>query len=79
MAQSVKRPALDFGSGHDLKVHEIETQVSSVLSAQDSLSLSLSAPSPIRARCRIINKINLKTKIGAYTISRHVLEGNSNH
>ena len=28
MAQSVKRPTLDFGSGHDLMVHAFEPRVS---------------------------------------------------
>ena len=27
MAQWVKRPSLDFGSGHDLKVHEFQPHV----------------------------------------------------
>ena len=35
-AQSVKPPTLDFGSGHDLVVHEIEAHVGSVI-----ISLSL--------------------------------------
>ena len=49
VAQSVKRPTLDFGSGHDLTVREIQPRVGlcadSVKAAWDSLSLSLSAPS----------------------------------
>ena len=51
MAQSVKRPALDFGSGHDLVVLEIESHVGvcadSVESVWDSLSYPLSAPPPM--------------------------------
>ena len=49
MAQSVKRP--NFGSGHDLTVHEFEPGIGSVLTAQslepvsDSVSPCLS-PSP---------------------------------
>ena len=41
LAQSVKGPALDFSSGHDLTVHESEPRIS----AWDSLSPSLSVPS----------------------------------
>ena len=51
MTQSVKRPALGFGSGHDLTVHKFEPHVGlcadSAKPAWDlslSLSLSLSAP-----------------------------------
>ena len=44
-AQSVKLSALDFGSGHDLTVHEFEPHVGvcadSLESAWDSLSLFL--------------------------------------
>ena len=46
MAQSVKCPTLDFGSGHDLTVHEFEPYsrlcIDSVEPAWDSLSSSLS-------------------------------------
>ena len=46
----VKRPILDFGSGHDLMVHEIEPRVGlcsdSTGPAWDSLSPSLSLPLP---------------------------------
>ena len=46
MAQSVKHLALDFGSGHDLMVHESEPHNGlcndSVEPAWDSVSLSLS-------------------------------------
>ena len=49
VAQSVKRPTLDFGSGHDLTVCESEPHVwlcaGSVEPAWDSLALSL-CPSP---------------------------------
>ena len=45
VAQSVKRPALDFGSGHDLTVREFEPCIGlhadSGQPAWDSLSLSL--------------------------------------
>ena len=50
MAQSVERPTLDFGSGHDLTVCGIEPYIGlctdSVEPTWDSLppSLSLSAP-----------------------------------
>ena len=46
MAQSVRLPTLDFSSGHDFMGHEIEAYLGlcadSVVSAWDSLSLSLS-------------------------------------
>ena len=45
VAQLVKRPTLDLGSGHDLTVHGIESHVRlcavSVVPAWDSLSLSV--------------------------------------
>ena len=48
MAQSVKCPTLDFGSGHDLTVCEFEPCVTfctdSAEPAWDSLSSSLSLP-----------------------------------
>ena len=55
MAQLVKRPTLNFGSGQDLTVPEFQSYVGlcadSVESAWDSLSLSLSlslsAPPPL--------------------------------
>ena len=53
MAQSVKHPNLDFGSGHDLTVRSSPAS-GSVLSAwsllgilSPTLSLSLSAPPPL--------------------------------
>ena len=50
MAQPIKHPTLDFGSGHDLTVREIEPHVrlcaDSAEFAWDSLSPSLSAPPP---------------------------------
>ena len=48
VAQLVKRPALDLGSGHDLTAHEIEPHVrlraDSVEPARQSLSHSPSLP-----------------------------------
>ena len=48
MAQQVRCPTLDLGSGHDLTVHELEPHVGlcadSAETAWDSLSASLSAP-----------------------------------
>ena len=48
MAQLVKCPTLDFGSGHDLTVREFEACIrlcaDSAEPAWDSLSPSLSAP-----------------------------------
>ena len=49
MAQWVERPALGFGSGHDLTVHEFEPGIGlcndRVEPARDFLSPPLSAPS----------------------------------
>ena len=47
MAQLVKCPILDFGSSHDLTVHEFKPPSGSMLTAQSLggiLSFSLSAP-----------------------------------
>ena len=49
MAQSVKHPTLDFSSGHDLQVMGWGPTMGSMLSVEpvwDSVSLSLSVPSP---------------------------------
>ena len=61
MAQSVKCPTLDFGSGHDLTVHEMEPRaglccavLTSVVPAWDSLSLSLSASTRLALSLKII-------------------------
>ena len=51
MAQSVKHPTLDFGSGRDLTVRMIEPRAGlcadSLEPPLDSLSPSLSAPPPL--------------------------------
>ena len=51
MAQLVKCLTLDFGSGHDLTVHEIELLIglcaNSVEPTWDTLSPSLSASPPL--------------------------------
>ena len=51
VAQFIRRPALDFGSSHDLTVRGFEPHVGlcadSMGRACDSLSPSLSAPSPV--------------------------------
>ena len=53
MAQSLKRPTLDFGSGHDLVVHEVKSCVGlcteSIEPAWDCLPPPLSAPPPTHA------------------------------
>ena len=50
VAQSIKHPSLDFGSGHDLTIHGIEPCLGlgadSAESASLSLSLCLSLPLP---------------------------------
>ena len=62
MAQVVKHPTTDFGSGHDLMVHEIEPHIrlcaDSAEPAWDSLSPSLSALPPlVISRSLKINKL----------------------
>ena len=68
VAQSVKHLTLDFSSGHDLMVHEIEPHcglcADSVEPAWDSLSPSLSAP-PMHTLSLKINKLK-KTGIKLY-------------
>ena len=49
MAQLVKRPTLDFGSGHDLMVHEFELHIGLFADSAEpaeGFSPSLSAPPP---------------------------------
>ena len=62
MAQSVKHPTLDFGSGHDLTVREFEPDVGicadSVEPAWDSLSPSL--PLCSSPTCALSLKYNLR-------------------
>ena len=45
MAQSVKHLTLDFGSGHDLTVHEFEPCIGLCADSADPVWDSLSAPS----------------------------------
>ena len=51
VVQSVKRPTLDFGSSHDLTVHEFEACIGlhsdGARPAWDSLSLPLFLPLPL--------------------------------
>ena len=64
MPQSVKRPTLDFDSGHDLTVCRIESHVwlctDGMEPARDSLSLFL-CPSPACA-CALSLSLSLKIK-----------------
>ena len=56
MAQSVKHPTLDFGSGHDLRAVRLRPEWGSVLSresAWDSLSLPLPLPLPLLMLSRV--------------------------
>ena len=65
VAQSGKRPTLDFSSGHNLTVCGFQPHVglctNSTEHAQDSLSLPLSAPT-LLARSLKINENKLKKK-----------------
>ena len=69
MAQSVKHPTPDFGSGHDLTVYEFEPQVglcADTEPAWDSLSLSLSlCPLPSLSPS-LIHALSLKIKKDVY-------------
>ena len=64
MAQSVKPPTLDFGSGHGLMVGgfwpRVRLRADSVELAQDSLSPSLSAPPPLALSLSKISKYFFK-------------------
>ena len=69
MAQSVKQPTLDFGSGLDLTVREFKPHVGLCANimepAWDNLLLSLPfpcSPSPSPSPSKIISKINFKNK-----------------
>ena len=62
MAQSVKRPTLDLGSGRDLMVHGIEPRIrlcaDSVAPAWDSLPLTL--PAALQLSLEINNLKNIR-------------------
>ena len=64
MAQSVEHPTLDFSSGHDLTVLEIEPHVrlfaDRVEPVWDSLSPSFSVPPPLTLS---LSKINIKKNV----------------
>ena len=65
VSQLVKRPTLDFGSGHDFTVHEFKPHLGlcadSMEPAWDSLSPSLSAP-PLLKKKRKQKQKTLKEK-----------------
>ena len=71
MAQEVKHPSFEFGSGHDLTVHEIEPHIrvctDSADPAWDSPSPSVSAP-PLHAHS--LSQINKLKKKGYYNVTR---------
>ena len=48
MAQLVKRPTLDFSSGHDLAVCELEPRVRLCTDSKDLLGILSLCPSPAR-------------------------------
>ena len=62
VAQPVERPTLDFGSGHDLVVHEfkplIELSTVSAEPALDPLSPPLSAPPQLCTHALSLSKIS---------------------
>ena len=65
VAQSVKRPTLDFGSGNDLTICEFEPhmglQADSAESAWDSLSLFLSLSLSLPLPCSLSQNKLIKT------------------
>ena len=65
VASSDEGPALEFGPGHDLTVHEREPHIrlcaDSMELAWDSLSPSLSASHPLTLSLNLCLKINFKT------------------
>ena len=65
MAQSVRRPTLDFGLGHDLTVREFKPRAGlcadNIEPAWDSLSPSVSAP-PLLTHSLSLSKINKMLK-----------------
>ena len=68
MAQFVKHPTLDFGSGHDLTVARLSPASGSMLSvesAEDSLSPSPSVP-PLLACTLILSLFQEGRKGGAW-------------
>ena len=74
---SVKRLALDFGSGHGLTVREFEPRVGlcagGVDPAWDSLSPSVSAPTCACSLFLSLSKINIKKKSQSKTgVSPHI-------
>ena len=66
MAQWVKHPTLELGSGHDLMVHGFQPHIGlcddSMEPAWDSLSPSLSAP-PLLTLSLSLSKINKLKKM----------------
>ena len=73
VAQSVEQPALDFGSGHDLMVHEFEFHIG--LCADSSLSLLgilslLSAPPPFMLTCLLSLSLSLSFKINKLKLKK---------
>ena len=65
MPQSVKRPTLDLGSGHELTVGGIEPRIGLCTCLGFSLPISISlslCPSPTAARARSLSQTNLKKK-----------------
>ena len=67
VAQSVKHPTLDFGSGHDLKIGETESRTglcaNSMEPAWDSFSPSLSAPLTLETEHLHMFSLSLKNKL----------------
>ena len=56
MAQLVKCPTLDFSSGHDLVVHEIEPHVDSAPMAQSLLGILSVSPSGMHSLSLSLSK-----------------------
>ena len=64
MAELVKHPTLDFGSGHDLTVRGIKPHVGLHVDSMDPTWDSLSAPPPLMLMLSLSqNKLKKKKKL----------------
>lgn len=62
VAQSVRRPTLDFGSGHDLQGHEIEPHIKLFAGHGACLRFSLPLPLPLPRSCSLSISLSLSQK-----------------
>ena len=62
VAQLVKHPTFDFGSGHDLTVREIEPRISSVLTVWSLLGILTLPLPPLAFSLSLSLSLSLKNK-----------------